>query len=39
VFDMLAGALYYRSAVLGRPATKAVVDALTDLVLRAISGV
>lgn len=36
VFDILAGALYYRFAVLGRPATEAVVDDLTDLVLRAV---
>ena len=36
VFDILAGALYYRSAVLGRPATEAVVDDLTELILRAI---
>jgi AcrR family transcriptional regulator len=36
VFDMLAGALYYRFAVFARPLTDAVVDDLTDLVLRAI---
>ena len=36
VFDMLAGALYYRATVLGRPTTKAVADALSELILRAI---
>jgi AcrR family transcriptional regulator len=36
VCDILAGALYYRLAVLGRPLTKAVADDLTDLVLRAV---
>jgi AcrR family transcriptional regulator len=38
VFDILAGALYYRFAVLGRPLTKAVAGDLTELVLRAIRG-
>jgi AcrR family transcriptional regulator len=36
VCDVLAGALYYRVAVLGRPLTKAVADDLADLVLRAV---
>lgn len=36
VFDILAGALYYRFAVFGRPLTDAVVGSLADLVLRAI---
>lgn len=36
VFDILAGSLYYRTAVLGRSATKAVADNLIELVLRAI---
>jgi len=37
VFDILAGALYYRSAVMGRRPTQAVADELTDLLLRAIA--
>ena len=37
VFDILAGALYYRTAVMGRRPTQAVADELTDLVLRAIA--
>ena len=36
VFDILAGALYYRFAVLGRPPTEGLVDDLAALVLRAI---
>lgn len=36
VFDILAGALYYRHAVMGRRPTTATADQLTDLVLRAV---
>jgi AcrR family transcriptional regulator len=36
VFDILAGALYYRYAVMGRQPTPAIADDLTDLVLRAV---
>ena len=37
VFDILAGALYYRLAVLGRPLSGAAAGDLADLVLRAIA--
>jgi AcrR family transcriptional regulator len=36
VFDILAGALYYRFAVTGRRPSQSIADDLTGLVLRAI---